>query len=107
VQDRLASEDVVRQILKARQDGGTICGPGGTGGAAGAGGATDAGPASGATCTPLNDIIVNAVIPRPTVSSDVFLVSAEGRVRDVRRTVDAVVDRSDPAALRLLSWRVR
>jgi general secretion pathway protein K len=90
VQDRLATEDVVRQILKAREQGGTIC----------VGAATDE------TCTPLNDIIVNPVFPPPTVSSDIFFVTAEGRVGDVRRSVDAVVDRSDPALPRLLSWRV-
>jgi hypothetical protein len=39
--------------------------------------------------------------------SDVFLVSAEARVREVRRTVQVTIDRSDPTQLQLLSWRVQ
>ena len=37
----------------------------------------------------------------------VFEVRAEARVRDVRRTIEAMVDRSQGAQVRLLSWQLR
>ena len=45
--------------------------------------------------------------PPLTYTADVFQVSAEARYGDVRRTIEAVIDRSDPLQPLLLSWRVR
>lgn len=88
---RLADEDLVRDILKIRQDGGIICSP----------------DHNIDGCTPVHDLVANAIFPAPTYSTQVFLVKAEARVGQVRRTVEATIDRSDPAVPRLLSWRVR
>lgn len=87
---RLASEEVVRDILRARGDAG-ICGA----------------DQSLEGCTPIGEIVTNAIFPEPTTSSEIFAVTAEARVGDVRRSVEAVVDRSRPAEPRLLTWRVR
>ena len=91
VEKRLADEDTVRQILRVRSEGGLLCGEG----------------PSSAGCTPIREIVPNAIFPPPTFSSQVFEVSAEATVRGVRRTLVAVMDRSAPAQPVLLSWRIR
>ncbi len=93
VDQRLASEDVVRAILRARQDGSGVCLEG----------------QSVDDCTPISEIVTNAnsIFPPPTFTSEIFVVTAEARVGEIRRSVEAVVDRSEPAEPRLLSWRVR
>lgn len=88
---RLAPEDVVRRILALRQKGEAICPP----------------SQQEVACTPMGEIVTNAVFPPPTWSSEIFVVTAEARVGEVRRTIEAVVDRSQGAELRLLSWRTR
>jgi type II secretory pathway component PulK len=90
VELRLAPEDVVRRILQIRSEGGAIC------------------PAAKQEdgCTPIGDLVTNAIFPPPTFSAVVFVVTAEARVRGVRRTIEAVVDRSKGAELRLLSWQI-
>ena len=87
---RLAPEDVVRKLLEVRQDGGIVCGD----------------EQSGERCTPIHDIVENAIFPEPSFGSEVFVVTAEARVGNVRRSVEAVVDRSKGAKPLLLSWRV-
>ena len=47
------------------------------------------------------------VFPTVTFASDVFTITSEARVGEVRRTVEAVVNRSTPEDPQLLSWRVR
>ncbi len=91
VELRLAPEDVVRRILELRQKGEMIC------------------PASQQeeACTPIGEIVTNAIFPPPTWSSELFEVTAEARVGEVRRTIEAVVDRSQGSELRLLSWQIR
>jgi type II secretory pathway component PulK len=91
VELRLVSEDVVRQILDLRQRGETIC------------------PASQKeeACTPIGEIVPNAIFPPPTFSSELFVVRSEARIGDVRRTVEAVLDRSEGTHVRLLSWQPR
>jgi len=91
VELRLAPEAVVRQILELRQKGETVC------------------PRSQQEegCTPIGDIVTNEVFPQPTWSSELFVVTAEARVGEVRRTIEAVVDRSQGSDLRLLSWQIR
>ena len=91
VELRLAPEDVVRQVLELRQKGETICPP----------------SQQEEGCTPIETIVTNAVFPPPTWTSDLFVVTAEARVGEVRRTIEAVVDRSQGTELRLLSWRTR
>jgi len=91
VQKRLADEDTVRQILRVREEGGLLCGE----------------APSLAGCTPIREIVPNVIFPPPTFSTQVFEVSAEASVGDVRRTLVAVMDRSAPALPVLLSWRIR
>jgi general secretion pathway protein K len=91
---RLADEDLVRQILRVREEGLALC-PGGV---------------NDDACQPMNEIVPNAnlIFPPPTFTSEVFVVTAEARVgADVRRVVEAVVDRSQAPEMRLLSWRER
>jgi hypothetical protein len=49
--------------------------------------------------------VTNAIFPEPAYSSDVFVITATGRVRDVTRRIEVVLDRGDGSAPRLLSWR--
>lgn len=90
---RLADEDLVRAILKLREEDGAWCPEG----------------QSDPACTPISELVTNAntIFPPPTVSSEIFVVTAEARVGDIRRSIEAVVDRSDLATMRLLSWRAR
>jgi len=59
------------------------------------------------TCTPIREALPGEIFPPPTYSNDVFRITAEARYGDVKRTVEAVVDRSDVMAPVILSWRVR
>jgi general secretion pathway protein K len=90
---RLADEDLVREILRVREEGLTLCPDG----------------VNDEACQPMSEIVTNAnlIFPPPTFTAEVFVVTAEARVGDVRRVVEAVVDRSQPPEMRLLSWRVR
>jgi general secretion pathway protein K len=91
VELRLADEDVVRDLLELREEGSGVCGP----------------DQSLEGCTPISEIVTNAIFPPPTVSSQIFVVTADAEVGDVRRSIEAVVDRTQPLEPRLLSWRVR
>jgi general secretion pathway protein K len=91
VELRLAPEDVVRRILALRQKGELICPP----------------SQQEEACTPIGELVTNAIFPPPTWTSELFVVTAEARAGEVRTTLEAVVDRSQGAALRLLSWRAR
>ncbi len=57
-------------------------------------------------CTPIRSVVTNAIFPEPRFTSDVFTVTAQAQVGDVARRVEAVLDRSEGASPRLLSWRV-
>jgi type II secretory pathway component PulK len=90
---RLADEDTVRRILEMRDGDTMFC-------------HKDAGGHPG--CIPLTEAEVEGEpLPAPTYESDVFQVTAEARYGDVRRTIEAVIDRSEPASPMILSWRVR
>ena len=91
VEKRLADEDTVRQILRIRSQGGLLCGEG----------------PSPEGCTPIREIVPNAIFPPPTFSTQIFQISAEASVGDVKRTLVAVVDRTSPALPSLLSWQTR
>jgi len=90
IDDRLASRDQVKQILEVREKGGLLCGE----------------ELSLKDCTPISSIVQNAIFPPPTYAASVFTITADARVGDVRRSIEAVVNRSvDPPLM--LSWRVR
>jgi type II secretory pathway component PulK len=86
----LANEEAVRKLLKAREGGEILC----------------ADEAQNPACSPLSSAIEGEIFPPPTFKSDVFTVIAEARVGQVRRSVQAVVDRSKPDNPLLLSWQV-
>lgn len=87
---RLAREDTVREILRLREDERLICSEG----------------QADERCTPIRQIVTNAIYPPPTFQSDVFVARVEARVTGVRRTVEAVIDRKVGSEPLLLSWRV-
>jgi type II secretory pathway component PulK len=87
---RLAPESTVRDILRIREEGGLLCGE----------------AQSDETCTPIREIVTNAIYPPPSFASDVFTVVAEARVGDMRRSIEAVIDRREAPDTLLLSWRV-
>jgi len=87
---RLAPESTVREILEVREEGGVIC----------------AEDQSDESCTPIRDLVTNAIYPPPDVGSDVFTVVARARVGDVTRRIEAVMHRLEEGEVRLLSWRV-
>ncbi len=87
---QLVGEEEVRRILELREGGSTLC----------------ADEASHPSCTPLREVIASEIYPPPTYTSDVFMVRAEGRYGSAARTVEAVIDRSKPAAPALLAYRV-
>jgi general secretion pathway protein K len=89
--ERLANEDTVRRILDIREQNGILC----------------ADEANNPACTPLGEVVEGEVYPPPSFHADVFRVTAEARYGEVRRTVEAVVDRSDAAAPAVLAWKVR
>ncbi|NNL85809.1 MAG: type II secretion system minor pseudopilin GspK [Myxococcales bacterium] len=87
---RLASRKKVRGILRGREGGDMFC----------AGGEDQA-------CTWFDDVIGGQVYPEPSFQSDVFHVRAEGIYGDVRRRIDAVLDRGGENPPRILSWQLR
>jgi type II secretory pathway component PulK len=91
-EERLANEDLVARLADTRQDT-VLCGDEGT----------------GEHCLPLREVEIdpNTLFPAPTLESDVFHVRAEARIGEIQRRLDVVLDRSDPLAPRLLSWRMR
>ena len=92
VQLQLATEDMVRRLIAIRQDGWILCGQ----------------QQSDDSCKPINEIVQNdtSVFPQLAYSSNVFVVTAEGRVGSVERRIQVVLDRSQGAKPLLLSWRV-
>jgi type II secretory pathway component PulK len=95
---RLASEDIVRSILKVRNEGDLIC----TGG----GGDPE-------RCRTLQDVhpdlALGGLFPEMALPNDsmTFTLISEASVGDIHRRVIAVVDRSDPVVPQLLSWRMQ
>lgn len=89
--ERLADEDTVRRILDIREQKGILCGD----------------EASHPACTPLREVVEGEVYPPLSYHADVFRVTAEARYGEVRRTVEAVVDRSEAEKPTILAWRVR
>jgi len=92
VDEQLADEEDVKKILEVRDSGRIFCPD-----------------QSQETCTPISEILPNSESIHPPLSyaSDTFTVRSEARVRTVRRTVEAVIDRTKPSAPLLLSWKLR
>jgi type II secretory pathway component PulK len=88
--ERLADEDTVRRILDIREQKGILC----------------ADEASHPACTPLRDVVEGEVYPPLSYHADVFRITAQARYGEVRRTVEAVVDRSQAEQPVMLSWQV-
>ncbi|MCG8589932.1 MAG: type II secretion system minor pseudopilin GspK [Proteobacteria bacterium] len=90
---QLASEDTVRRILRERQEGRILC----------------QSDAEDSRCVPQANLVEGDLFPesKTPYSTDVFSIRAEAQVGDIRRRIEAVVDRSQPAEPRLLSWRLR
>jgi type II secretory pathway component PulK len=89
--ERLADEDTVRRILDIRDQKGILCDD----------------EASNSACTPLREVVEGEVYPPLSYHANVFRVIAEARYGEVRRTVEAVVDRSEAEKPTILAWRVR
>jgi len=64
---------------------------------------------SGEGCQQVSECLGGPQTPTPpfTFKSDVFRIEARAQYGDVRRVVEAVVSRKDPANIEYLAWRVR
>ncbi|HME70524.1 MAG TPA: type II secretion system minor pseudopilin GspK [Myxococcota bacterium] len=87
---RLATEAEVKSVLKARDQGDVLC--------------ADSAKTPG--CQSIGELLPGEIFPPPTFASNVFTIRAEAKVGEVRRTIEAVVDRSKPSQPQLLAWRV-
>lgn len=87
---RLATEDEVKSVLKARDQGDVLC--------------ADSAKTPG--CRSIGELLPGEIFPPPTFASNVFTIRAEAKAGEVRRTIEAVVDRSKPSQPQLLAWRV-
>jgi type II secretory pathway component PulK len=91
---RLASADIVRNIMQARLDDRLVC--------------TQA-ETDPDRCIPLSEVGLGegAIFPPVVLPSEstVFIVRAEAKVSQARRSIEAVVDVTNPGEPLLLSWR--
>ena len=88
---RFATADMADDVLRQRESGRVLCPE----------------ALSDAACLPIAETIPDEVFPPPSYTSNVFLVRSEARVGDVERTLEVAVDRADPTAPKILSWRTR
>jgi len=88
---RLADADRVADVLAGREEGTLWC----------------AEEATDERCRPLSAAVPGTIYPPPTWSSEIFTVISRATVGDVTRTVEAVLDRTEPDAPVLVSWRAR
>ena len=95
--ERLASQEEVERILEMREGGEILCDP-----------TAAHAEAEDLACTPIGESGLGpGFFPPLTYTADVFQVSAEASYGEVRRTVEAVIDRSDATQPLVLSWRLR
>lgn len=91
----LAEEDEIRRILDARENGEILCMQ----------------PGQGEDCTPIGEVLletdVNTIFPPLGFFSDTFEVRSQAQLGEVRRTVEAVIDRTTLTEPLVLSWKVR
>jgi hypothetical protein len=64
---------------------------------------------SGEACQQVSECLGGPQTPTPPFAfkSDVFHIEASAQYGDVRRVIEAVVSRKDPANPEFLAWRVR
>lgn len=86
---RLADGDQVADLLAARERGDLWCDE----------------DANSPRCRPLTAVLPGTLFPPATWTSEVFTVIATARVGEVRRTVEAVIDRSPAEGPQLVAWR--
>ena len=88
---QLASEDTVRRILRVREDGNILC--------------TDA--AADDRCILASDIVDGSIFPEANLpgKARVFSVEAEATVGEIRRSIQAVIDRTKPSKPIIVEWR--
>jgi len=89
---RFVKEEDVERIIDAREDGLVFC--------------------KGQQlpeCTKIDEILPNSttIFPPLAYTADIFTIHSEARFANVGRTIEAVVDRSEPTQAVLLSWTVR
>ncbi|MCH2171260.1 type II secretion system minor pseudopilin GspK [Myxococcota bacterium] len=84
-------EEIVRDILELRSDGGFVCPE----------------EVNHEDCTPIRELVPNQIFPPPSFESVVFQVRSTAVIGDVERTVESVLDMTEPAAPRRLSWKTR
>ena len=88
---RLADADQVADILAGREEGLLWCHE----------------SASHERCRPLTEAVPGTIYPPPTWTSEIFTVISQAHVGEVTRTVEAVLDRTEPDNPTLLAWRTR
>ena len=84
----------MERILKKREEGRIICDQ------------TEVDPDR---CIPLGEMLDGTLYPETQLqaSSKVFRVVAEARVGEISRSLEAVIDRTNPAQPQVLTWRYR
>lgn len=88
---RLVAEDFVKDLVRRRDGGQTICD-------------STAGDVGG--CTSASELTGGGqIFPPPTYRSKAFTVVATATVGEVRRSVEVVIDRQQPASPKILAWR--
>jgi len=92
---RLANEALVREVLEHRKKDEILCEE------------AFVDETRGIACIGIGEIIPGQIFPPPTFTGDVFHITAQAEVGEMRRSIEAVVDRSNPTEPTLLSWRVR
>lgn len=88
---RFASLEDVQRLVRTRDDGAVLCPE------------VQDNPLCSAA---IPELLAGETFPPAATESAVFVVTADARVGDVRRRVEAVLDRSDPQKPLVLSWRV-
>jgi type II secretory pathway component PulK len=87
---RLADPTLAEDLVRLRDRGRLLCG----------------GDLDDPLCAPLAENVPGDIYPPPTFSSNVFRVRAEARVGSVTRTLETVLDRSDPNTPLVLAWKM-
>lgn len=88
---RLANEDTVRRILRAREDGKVLCQE----------------SASNDRCILVGEIVDGSIFPAPALGSQsrVFTVAATATVGNISRSIEAVIDVTGSPRPIILGWR--
>lgn len=88
----LADKDIVHQILDVRQDEGVLCPQG----------------ENSPECTPIDDPFFRSeIFPPLNYRSSAFIVHSKATVGEIERTVETVIDITQPSTPWLLSWQLR